>query len=392
MARMKVALCVNSAWNIVNFRSGLVQALLAAGCEVVAMAPHDTYADRIEALGARFVHVPIDAKGKNPLRDAHLLAAFLKTLRRERPDVFLGFTVKPNIYGSIASRMLGIQTINNIAGLGHLSGNRSALTRLVHALYKFSLSRSSQIFFQNNEDMSLFKTLRIVEGVSIERIPGSGVNLERFRYFEPPAHSKDDNLRFILVARLLWEKGVREFVEAARIVKAQHPTSEFCLLGFVDSNDPAAVPLDQVNAWVSEGVISYLGTSDRVEEQIRLSDCVVLPSYYGEGVPRALLEAAATGRPIVTTNAAGCRDIVTDGLNGFHCRARDGADLAEQMKKLIAIGADGRLEMGRRGREKAEREFDEKIVIQKYLKALSLDQRAALPQTDQDDIHVPLSS
>lgn len=365
---MKVVIALNTAWNLVNFRAGLIRALVSAGYEVVAVAPYDEYVVRLTELGCRFVALPMDNKGTHPGRDSLLFFRFLKLLRRERPDVFLGYTVKPNVYGSLAARALGIPVVNNVAGLGAVFIRDSWLTRLVRLLYKIALSSSYHVFFQNNEDMRMFVEQGLVAADKVSRLPGSGIDLSSFCYV-PILPMENRSLRFLLVARLLWDKGVGEYVEAARMVRRQYPTAVFQLLGFLDVKNPTAVSSAQMDEWVKEGVVEYLGVADDVKPYLVAADCVVLPSYR-EGVPRSLLEAAAIGRPIVTTDAVGCRDAVDDGVNGLLCRVGDADDLAEKMVQMIAFSPQSRATMGRRGREKVKREFDEKVVIQKYLDAI----------------------
>ncbi len=365
---MKIIIALNTAWNLVNFRAGLIRALVAEGHEVVAVAPNDEYASRLAELGCRFVALPMDNKGTHPGRDLLLLFRFINLLRRERPDVFLGYTVKPNVYGSLAARVLGIPVVNNIAGLGAVFIRDNWLTRLVRLLYKTALSRSRHVFFQNNEDMRLFVEQGLVAKDKVGRLPGSGINLSTFSY-TPMLTLGNRPLRFLLVARLLWDKGVGEYIEAARMVRHKYPTVKFQLLGFLDAKNPTAVSSEQMNKWVEEGVVEYLGVTDDVKPYMAAADCVVLPSYR-EGVPRSLLEAAAIGRPIVTTDAVGCRDAVEDGVNGLLCRVGNAVDLADKLLRMIEMSHEERVLMGLAGRRKMELEFDEKIVIDRYLRVI----------------------
>lgn len=365
---MKVLIALNTAWNLVNFRSGLIRALVAAGYEVVAVAPPDEYSDRLARLGCRYVPLPMDNKGTHLGRDLLMLWRFYCLLRRERPVVYLGFTVKPNIYGSMAARALGIPVVNNISGLGAVFIKNTWLTRLVRGLYRLALSRSARVFFQNEDDRRLFVEGKLVLPVVADRVPGSGVDLTLFEPTPLPAATR--NIRFLLIARMLWDKGVGEFVEAARMIKRNGADADFCLLGFLDVQNPAAVLRKQMQAWVDEGVVRYLCATDDVRPFIAEADCIVLPSYR-EGTPRSLLEAAAMARPIITTDVVGCREVVNDKINGFLCRPRDAADLAEKIERMITLSPEARAEMGRRGREKVERQFDEQIVISKYLETIA---------------------
>ncbi len=362
----KIVIALNTAWNLVNFRAGLIRALVAEGYEVVAVAPNDVYASRLAELGCRFVALPMDNKGTHPGRDLLLFFRFLNLLRRERPDVFLGYTIKPNVYGSLAAHVLGIPVVNNIAGLGTAFIRNSWLTRLVRLLYKTAFSRSHHVFFQNNEDLQMFVERGLVPADKVSRLPGSGVDLGTFHYV-PMSSLENRSFCFLLVARLLWDKGVGEYVEAARMVRRKYPATTFQLLGFLDVKNQTAVSSAQMDDWVDEGVVEYLGVTDDVRPYLAAADCVVLPSYR-EGVPRSLLEAAAIGRPIVTTDAIGCRDAVDDGVNGLLCCVGDASDLAEKMQRIVEMSPVERALMGNAGREKMELEFDEKIVIDRYLR------------------------
>ena len=370
---MKVVISINTAWNLVNFRGGLIRALIADGHEVIAFAPKDAFVPRLEAMGCRFIALPMDNGGTRPAHDLLLWLRYLKLFYQVRPDVYLGYTVKPNVYGSLAANFFGIPVVNNVAGLGAVFIRDSWLTRLVRMLYKAAFRRSHHVFFQNNEDMALFLDQGLISHGSVSRVPGSGIDLHAFR-FEPAPAKEGQSLRFLLVARLLWDKGVAEYVEAARIVRQNYPEVRFQLLGFLDVENPTAVTRENVNGWVTEGVIEYLGVTDDVKPFMVAADCVVLPSYR-EGVPRSLLEAAAIGRPIVTTDAVGCRDVVDDGVNGYLCQIKNALDLSEKLFRMIKLSADERSRMGAAGREKMQKEFDEKIVIDRYLSILKkLDQ------------------
>jgi glycosyltransferase involved in cell wall biosynthesis len=367
---MKVMICLNTAWNLLNFRAGLIKALVAQGHEVVAVAPYDGYAPRLEALGCRFVALPMDNGGTHPVRDALLMWRFWRLFRLERPDVYLGYTVKPNVYGSLAAHALGIPVINNIAGLGAVFIRDGWLVRVVRWLYRTALKRSAKVFFQNDDDRQLFIGAGLVRSDLTALLPGSGIDLTRFVLTPLGVLGQGGRkFRFLLIARMLRDKGVGEYVEAARLIRARWPMAECCLLGFLDVMNPAAISRSQMQAWVGEGDVNYLGVSDDVRTEIAQADCIVLPSYR-EGTPRTLLEAAAMGRPIITTDAVGCREVVDDEDNGFLCTVRNAEDLAEKMGRMLSLTHAQRCEMGQRGRAKMVAEFDEQIVIKKYLAAI----------------------
>lgn len=366
---MSVFVTLNTAWNLANFRVGLIRALQLDGFEVVAIAPADGHEAR---LPCRFVDLPMDNGGTNPLRDAVLFVRFVRLLRRERPSVLLAYTAKPNIYGSLAARVCGVPVINNIAGLGSAVIRGGWVAAVLRQLYRVALARSAMVFFQNPDDRDLFVAEGLVTHGRVGLLPGSGVDLERFL---PVARADDEArpVRFLLLARLLWDKGVGEYVEAARLVRAamaaQGTAVEFCIAGQADVGNPTAVPRGTLAGWEAEGAVRYLGFVDDVRPLIADADVVVLPSYR-EGTPRALLEAAAMGKPLVATDVPGCREAVVPGETGMLCEARSATSLALAMTNMVNIGAPARHRMGSAGRAFVEARFDERIVHRAYLNAI----------------------
>lgn len=365
--RGRIVIVSNTSWSLVNFRSQLIKGLLSAGYEVVALAPEDVYSDRLRALGVVFWPVPMDNGGTNPILDLLLAGRLWCALHRFSPQIVLGFTAKPNIYGSLAARSLGIPMISNIAGLGAVFGASNWLTVLVRELYRLALTATPQIYFQNHEDLNQFVTEGLVAAERTRRLPGSGVDLNRFNPVDVPAVVAQRPFRFLLVARMLWDKGVGEYVAAARILRSRGLEFECCMLGFADVHNPRAISRAQLDQWMAEGIVRYLGESDDVRPVMMQADCVVLPSYYKEGVPRSLLEAAALERPVITTDHSGCRDTVDDGVTGFLCRPQDPGDLADKMERIWHLSPSERVRMGQEAREKMQREFDEQQVIGTYL-------------------------
>lgn len=368
MTPKKIIISINAAWNIVNFRLGLIRALREAGHEVIALAPPDAHSARLQELGIPYVPIEMDKQGLSPLKDLQLLLRYWRTLRRLHPDIFLGYTAKPNVYGALAARALGIRVINNVSGLGTAFIRDGLLTRIVSLLYRVAFHGSATVFFQNAEDRDLFVSQRIVTRKQARLLPGSGLDLEHFR----PARiagSESEGFTFLLIARLLWDKGVKEYVEAARLVRLAVPAARFQLLGFLDAENRTAVPREAVDAWAREGIICYLGEAADVRPFIAAADCIVLPSYR-EGLPRTLLEAAAMAKPLIATDVPGCRDAVQPGVNGLLCRVRDARSLSAAMMDMIRAPAAVREQWGRAGRTMIERDFDEKIVIQRYLEAI----------------------
>lgn len=369
MRARTVVIAANAAWNLVNFRSRLIAALIADGYDVIGAAPPDRQAEAALAdLGCRFRPVPIDSKGVSPRQDLGTLLAFDRLFRDEAPLAFLGYTIKPNVYGSLAAARRGIPAINNVSGLGTAFIATTWLTPVVERLYRTGLGRSEIVFFQNADDARLFTDRRLVRTAQVRMLPGSGVDLD---HFAPAGPRKEDGRTvFLFIARLLRDKGVVEFVDAARACRLRDPATRFQILGFRGAENRTAVSEHQVDAWIADGDIEYLGAASDVRPHIAAADCVVLPSYR-EGTSRVLLEAAAMARTLVATDVPGCREVVDDGINGFLCQVRDSYDLARAMAQVVAIGAERRAAMGAAGRTKVAREFDERIVIDAYRDALA---------------------
>ena len=364
--RPTLLLSVNSAWNVANFRGGLVRALQQEGWDVVAAAPADEHVERVRALGCRFVDLPMDNGGTHPWRDWQLYRQYRALFQAERPKVFLGFTIKPNVYGSLAAHALGIPVVNNIAGLGTAFIRRSWLTHVARVLYRHALRRSHRVLFQNEDDRRYFIDSGLVAAAQADRIPGSGIDLAAFAPSPLPSRTPEQPVRFLFVGRVLRDKGIVEYVEAARRLRAAGVNAEFAVLGPLASANRTAVAQDTVDAWVGEGAIRYLGTTDDVRGHVAAAHCVVLPSYR-EGVPRTLLEAASMGRPLIATDAVGCRDVVDDGDNGYLVRVADAGDLAEKCARFAAASPVEQQRMGSASRAKVELEFDERLVLAKYL-------------------------
>lgn len=368
MTRNTIVISINAAWNIVNFRAGLISALQQRGYRIVALAPDDEYRTRLEEMGVELCPIAIDSKGMSPFHDLMLLARYRAVLRRLQPLLFLGYTIKPNIFGSLAAHSLGIPVINNISGLGTAFIKEGLLTRIATILYRIALRRSRTIFFQNDEDRRLFLARRIVRPEQARLLPGSGVDVRRFQPAEPAGAR--DGCTFLFVGRLLWDKGVREFVEAARLVRTRLPGASFQLLGFLDVPNRTAVGRSDVDGWVAEGLIDYLGAHSDVRPFVAAADCIVLPSYR-EGLPRTLLEGAAMGKPLIASDVPGCRDVVEHQANGLLCAVRDPSSLSDAMIVMAEMPHQRRAEMGALGRKTVEQRFDQQIVIDLYLAAIA---------------------
>jgi glycosyltransferase involved in cell wall biosynthesis len=363
-----VVITANTSWYLYNFRKNTILAILAAGHRVIVIAPCDEYTESLKELGAEYHHIYIDQSGTNPLKDLMTLISFIILYYKIRPNFVFNFTTKNNIYSTIAAAIFSSKSVNNIAGLGTVFIKENIIAKVTRFLYKISQPKAHVIFFQNYEDLKLFNDYNLAPAVDFLRIPGSGVDLSRFNI---TSSENDGRILFLLMARLLHDKGISHYVEAARMLKSTYgEIVEFRLIGFLDIDKPNAVSQKELDSWVREGVVNYLGVSNSVEKEISQVDCVVLPSFYREGVPKSLLEACAMGKPIVTTDNVGCRDVVDDGINGYLCLPRDTKSLISKLDLIINHTHDQRLKMGLQGRIKVESEFDEKIIIKMYLKVI----------------------
>lgn len=363
---MKIAIVLNTSWNIFNFRMGLLKALHSEGHEIVAIAPVDGYSEKLVDAGFEFIPVRMDSRGINPVKDIGLLLELFMIYRKVRPDIILHYTIKPNIYGTIAARMLKIPVINNVCGLGTAFIQKNLLSRVAQMLYRFAFTTSSTVFFQNEEDRRFFEEKKIVNTEKCETLPGSGINPDQFK----PGVKKSKKFTFLLISRLIHDKGILEYVEAIKALKSQNIEAKFQLLGAKDPNHRRGIPESLIQSWIDGQVVDYLGKTEDVIPYIENSDCIVLPSYR-EGTPRTLIEAASMAKPIVASNVAGCANIVKDKTNGLLCNVKDSSDLAEKMKEMYQMSKDERSNMGQNGRELVKKFFDEKIVINKYLNVIN---------------------
>ncbi len=363
----KVLICSNTSWSIYNFRFNLAKSLRKNGYKVILVAPYDEYSERLKQE-FEYYNICIDNKGTNPIEDIKTIIRFYILYKNIKPDIVLNFTIKPNIYGTIVCSLLKIKTANNITGLGTLFMKQNFITIIAKYLYKYSQSKADKVFFQNKDDFELFIGEKLVKRNKSDILPGSGVDINKFK---PEIYKKEDNIfKFLLISRMLWDKGIGEYVEAGKIIMKKYKNIEFQLLGFLDVDNRSAIRREQMQKWIDRGYVKYLGISDNVKEEIKKADCIVLPSFYGEGTPRILLEAASMAKPIITTNSVGCKDVVDDKVNGYLCNIKDSDDLAKKMKMMLKMSKKEQDIMGQKGREKIIREFDEKIVINKYLDSI----------------------
>jgi glycosyltransferase involved in cell wall biosynthesis len=367
MLNNKIVLIANSSFYLYNFRQSLITSLSKDGYELVVLAPDDDYSDKLqEAKVIPLKH--LDRKSMNPIKDFALSLELFSVLKKEKPSCVMTFTIKPNIYGSFACGLLKIPLIANITGLGYLfiKTKRQLVHVFIDFMYRVAFRFPRYYVFQNSEDVSMFISRYKIGSEKCLITPGSGISLDKYQYSKLP-ESKTDS--FLMVARVLVDKGVKEYITAATILKEKYPNVKVTLIGPIDSKNPAGISLQKLNSLNANDVVDYLGEKKDVREYLAQCSCFVLPSYR-EGTPRTNLEAMAMGRPIITTDVPGCRETVEEGINGFFVPPKDAKALADAMIKLVELPYEQKLAMGKYSRAKAEKEFDEKIVINKYLQLL----------------------
>jgi glycosyltransferase involved in cell wall biosynthesis len=366
--KKRVAIIENHELGIYSIRHDLVKTI-ADQYEVTVLTEVDgSFRNGDLEQVVRFIDVGKSVM--NPITAIQYQKRLSRALEEINPDVVLTFTIRPAIYGNMVTRKLKLPTISTITGTGPLFESNSLSYRIARMLYKFVLKRTKFVFFPNFDDLEAFINVGYITREQAKRVPGSGINYEKFS--PQPSTRTDTNFAFLYISRLLKDKGVMEYVEAASIVKAQFPSAEFHIVGplWGGNKKSLTVTADELNGWIEKKWIVYHDKQNDVRPFIANSDCVVMPSYR-EGMNNVLLEAASMAKPLITTNVTGCRDIVDDGVNGLLCRVKDGKDLAEKMVQMINLPQARRESMGQKGREKMIREFDKKLVIKIYLQAIA---------------------
>lgn len=367
---MKLIFIGNTAWSMYNFRRPVFEYFQEQGFEIIIASPSDEiYQQQLRLIGCKCYSIDIEAKGNNPIKDLATMWQIFSILKKEKPACCFFYTIKPNVYGSMAATLLGIPFIPVTTGLGYVFLVDNAVSKVAKFLYKIAFRKAVQVWFLNQDDVNAFRQAKLVPDDKISILKGEGIDVNRFEL-----HNGSSAISFILVARMLWDKGVGEFVNAARILNGKYPQVKFKLLGFLGVDNPSAISREQMNEWVNEGIVEYLGVAKDVRPFLYDSTCVVLPSYR-EGIPFSLMEGAAAGKPLIATDGIGCKEVVDDGLTGFLSRLKDVQSLSHCMEKIILMSENERIQMGMRGREKMKKEFGVDLVIRKYdelIKSLSL--------------------
>lgn len=368
----RIAIVANTTWNIYNFRQNIIRKLIAEGHEVIVLAPVDkfiTYTENFREVN----HIPLrhlHRDSVNPLQDLRLFFELLRLYRKHKPDLILHYTVKPNIYGGMAARVLGIHSLAVVTGLGYALMHPGWINRITRLLYKIALPFHRRVIFENRDDQVLFEKEGMVSSSRSLSIKGCGVDTS---YFSPNGSVAPTAgpITFSFIGRLLYDKGVKEFIEAAQKVKALDANVRFWLVGDIDRENPSSVRNEDLVRWIKDPSIYYHGASDNIRKFIEQSDCIVLPSYR-EGMPRVIMEAMAMERPVIATDTAGCREMVEENVNGFLVPVQDTPALTQAMIRFLSLDKTLREKMGKEGRKKMVMEFDEQIIADQLYKIISI--------------------
>jgi len=371
LAPPTIAIVANTSWSIFNFRLGLIRRLRERGYEVLAIAPKDSCSARLIAEGIQFEHLEMSKYGSELFQEIGTIRRLVKIYKKYQPKFIFHYTIKPNLYGSIAAKICRIPSIAVATGLGRFGNMKGVKKFILKSLYKLAGKYSKELWVLNESDRDYFQDKGIVASDKLHILPGEGVNIMHFRPNDDYGMNKQmGHPTFIFAGRLVWSKGIKEYVQAAGILKKRYPDATFQILGFIDPQDPDSVPCDFLHKWQQRGIIQYLGDAHDVRPHLDEATCLVLPSYYGEGMSRILLEGASMSLPIITCDNVGCREIVQEGVNGLIVKPESTTDLAGRMEEFLFLPVNERYKMGLRGRKKVVQHFDEEIVIEHYLEAI----------------------
>jgi glycosyltransferase involved in cell wall biosynthesis len=364
-----VAFVSNNCWSLYNFRRQVLMHFLQKGYRVLAIATADEYVDEITGLGC--VYYPVDFRNSSvdPMSDLRLFSVLRKIYQSEKPGIIFHFVTKPCIYGSMVAGKLGIPSIAVITGLGYVFAGRKWLRYPVRFLFRKALVSAREVWFLNKENAAFFVNQHIIAEGKSRILPGEGIDTSWF--FPKPKHSPQNRFIFLMVSRLLWSKGLGIYIDAAKILREKGVQAEFRLLGKPEAGHPESVSTEQLNTWEKEGLIINLGFTNDVRMALSDADCLVLPTYYEEGIPRTLLEACSMEIPCISTDQTGSHTVIEDGINGLLCKPRNPSDLAEKMQHMILLGAEKRNQMGKQGRDKMIRQFEMSTVISIYEKSVN---------------------
>ncbi len=357
---MRVLILANIGLGLYKFRRELIETLVKE-YEVFFCIPEDEFVEPIKKLGCKFIPCPyLERHGTNPVKELKLIHFYKKVLQDYKPDIVFTYTIKPNVYGGMACARFDIPYVANITGLGTAIENAGLMQNIGLTLYKIGLRKAQKVFFQNTENQDFMVKHGVVKD-KYDLLPGSGVNLDQYHVLPYP-DIESHTIDFVFIARVMKEKGIDQYLDAAEVIRKKHPETRFHICGFCEQDYQ-----DKLKELNDNETIIYHGLVSDMTQIYKIVSCTVHPTFYPEGLSNVLLESAASGRPIITTDRAGCREVIDDGINGFIVKQGDADDLIEKIEMFLKLSIDRRKEMGLAGRTKVEKEFDRKIVVQKYL-------------------------
>ncbi|PEN60674.1 glycosyltransferase family 1 protein [Bacillus toyonensis] len=357
----KVLILANNDVGLYKFRKELIQELLKK-YKVYISLPNGEFVHQLKELGCEFIDTPISRRGTNPITDLKLFINYRRIIQEVKPDVVLTYTIKPNVYGGLACKVSGVPYITNITGLGTAVEKEGLLQKITLSLYKLALKDVKCIFFQNKENKDFFYEKGITDGRG-RLIPGSGVNLDYYPLLEYPS---DTVVNFLFIARVMKEKGIDQYLDAAEYIKEKYPNTAFHILGFCEGAYE-----NKLREMQDSGIIQYHGMQNDIREFQKKSYCTIHPTFYPEGMSNVLLESAACGRPVITTNRSGCKEIVEDGCSGYIVNQQDSQDLINKIEDFLSLSYESKKKMGLNGRKKVEKEFDRNIVVKAYIEEIN---------------------
>lgn len=358
---MKVLILANFGMGLYNFRKELIERLIVENYEVYISCPVDNYTEKLEQMGCEIINSQISRRGKNPITDYKLILHYKKIIKEIKPNVVLTYTIKPNIYGGLACRLTNVPYIANVTGLGTAVENEGIMQKLTTTLYKIAFKKVNTVFFQNEENMRFFNSRNIAQDKH-NLLPGSGVNLDNFNLIDYP---KNETTEFVFISRIMKQKGIDQYLEAAKYIRKNYPNTKFHVCGFCEEGYE-----ELLKEYQEKGIILYHGVVNDVRQILKDTHCTVHPTYYPEGMSNVLLESAASGRPIITTNRSGCKEIVDNMKNGLIVESQNSNDLIKKIELFLSLKQSLKVEMGLNGRKKIEKEFDRQIIVNSYVRKI----------------------
>ncbi|MFD3155945.1 glycosyltransferase family 4 protein [Haloimpatiens sp. FM7330] len=366
----KILILSNHFITLYNFRKELVKKLIDKGNEVFISIPKAEENSFFSGMGCKIIETPVDRRGVNPIRDFGLILNYIKIMKKLKPDIIFSYTIKPNIYGCIASNFTKNRQVSNITGTGATFLKKNLVSFIAKNLYKISLKKSYKVFFQNSGDKDFFVKNKMIKD-NWAMLPGSGVNLKQYELCDLPS---EDEINFIFIGRVMELKGIEQYIDCAKSIKEKYPNTNFYIAGFIEEEKYKEI----IDEYHSKGIINYIGFQKNIKEWIQKCHCTILPSHGGEGVPNVLLESAAMGRICIASKINGSKDVIDEGITGYLFDTGNAVDLIDKVDKFLRLNYEAKKQMGLAGRNKVEREFDREIVIKRYLEEVEKVERTRL--------------